>query len=384
MIALTVSAFLPVSLILLPNIVHKKLFSYFIVLTTLKPLSFIIIPYLFEPNIFVGSLSYYLSLLILYYFFIFIVYVFFLIIFKHGPNILPFIKVYNKKLAGALILMCAILFFSILVITSDGVFLIDPRQGYQHHRSGVGFVWVFYILAIGIAYYYYCISRSLTVSKFLFFIFLFYLAGSKQLVLDVFIKSYLLMLWSGKKFSKLTVVAASVGLVLLMLKLFDQFGAEASFVDRLSQYYSFMDLAKLVFDDYVSGDLEFQKGQIFLSSFWGYVPRALYPDKPFAYGSISLLEIYFPGMAATGHTPSFGMLTHVFADFGWLAPILAVLLDLDLLTKIIALVIISTNSNVPRYFRVACVCIIFIPGFGFHLPIFISLFFALIVIPKLR
>jgi hypothetical protein len=57
-------------------------------------------------------------------------------------------------------------------------------------------------------------------------------------------------------------------------------------------------------------------GEVFLSSFWAYVPRALVPEKPFVYGAILVNEIFFPGAAEQTNTPGFGGAVEQYADFG--------------------------------------------------------------------
>jgi len=44
-------------------------------------------------------------------------------------------------------------------------------------------------------------------------------------------------------------------------------------------------------------------GGTMLSTLWEYVPRALYPDKPYVYGNIVVNEYWFPGAAQEGYTP---------------------------------------------------------------------------------
>ena len=72
-------------------------------------------------------------------------------------------------------------------------------------------------------------------------------------------------------------------------------------------------------------------GQIFLTSFWSFIPRAIFPNKPFAYGKMLILEKFFPGMAETGHTPSFGLYLDNLIDFGWMGFVAPVFLNLKFL-----------------------------------------------------
>lgn len=63
-------------------------------------------------------------------------------------------------------------------------------------------------------------------------------------------------------------------------------------------------------------------GSAFVSSLWGLVPRALYPEKPYDYGVLLLHEQLFPGMAARGSTPGAAPWTLAYMDFGALGAVL--------------------------------------------------------------
>lgn len=375
-------ALLPMALAFHRKVQHKKLLVLSFLLTSLQPLATIVVPMLATPELFEGAMQNYAILIMMYYFIIFIFY-WFVIQFIPSNIENNFNQLSKRSSFAPLIFLVGIGFFSILVIHSNGIFLTNPRLGYQSYREGLGFVWVFYILSVSVLFYFLAIKREINIKKVLLFVGLMFMTGSKALILQVFIKSFLIYIWLGKKIKKWHILLGSLILVLLMLKLFDQFGASESFLVRAVRYFDFMKMASLVFEDYANGTLEHTYGSIFTSSFWSYVPRALYPDKPYAYGSVSLLEMYYPGMAATGHTPSFGILTHDFVDFWWFAPIFAVVLNLSLIIQVLSLAIVVTNANVSNRFRVGALLFVFAPGFGFHLPIIMTVFVAFILVPAL-
>lgn len=374
--------FLPLVLVFSKKIIKKKLFFVFMVFSSLQPLSTIFVPAIFSPDIFDGSLIYYLYLIAAYYFVVFFVYSTFLMIVP-SFGLYSFEITRKKSHLKKYIIIFIILFFSILVVHSNGVFLYNSRYGYQHFRAGVGFIWVFYITSVSLLFYLMCIKREINFKKILLFIFLMYLTGSKKLILDVFLKSILVFIWSNKRIKKWQIILASFLLVILMLKLFDQFGASQGFLTRVSSYFEFMRLASMVFNDYQLGGLTHTHGQIALTSFWNYIPRAMYPDKPYAYGPVMLVEMYFPGLAQTGHTPSFGMLTADFVDFSWLAPFTAVFLNLGLLAQIFTLMVVVTNSKISKRWVIGSLLFVLSPGFGFHLPILFSIILAFYVFPGL-
>lgn len=340
-----------------------------------------IVPLLFldeKPN---SATDIYLLLNIFYYCIIFFTLWFLLLI---QPNIKykwDFSFIQKRINTRVVISSLTILLFSILIIKSDWVFLLDPRKGYQYHREGVGFVWALYILGVGVLYFIYVVLRGLTVRSTLIFAFLFFLTGSKQLILEVFLKSYLLAKRSRIRIKSWQYIIGMVVLISLMLVQFDQIGASEGFLMRVKEYANFHYYASLVFDDYLNGNLNFRYGEIFASSFWGYVPRLLYPDKPYAYGATAVLEMYFPGLAATGHTPSFGPLTTEFVDFGWLAPVAGVFLNLGTIIFLVALIVTSTNNKYSKHMQIGCLAYVLIPGFGFHLPSIFTAIFAFVVLP---
>jgi hypothetical protein len=373
----------PVLLVFSKKIIRKKLYFFSVLFFLAQPISTIILPLFFNPILFDGVLINYLILMSLYYFFILVTYMFFL---KFIPISFNSLRTYSENKKGKLfylVMILSLLLFSVLVVHSDGVFLYDPRYGYQHYREGVGFVWVLYISSVAILFYFICIRSAINTKKILFFILLMFLTGSKKLILDVFLKCILVYLWSNKKIKKWQIFLGAGVLVILMLKLFDQFGASQGFLVRASTYFDFMELASLVFTDLDNGVLEHTYGSITLSSFWQYIPRSLYPDKPYAYGPVTLVEIYFPGMAETGHTPSFGMLTSEFVDFGWFASIFSIIFNLSLLVQIFSIIVVSTNANLNKRWTIGALLFILCPGFGFHLPILFTIVLAFMIVPSL-
>ncbi len=375
-------ALLPVLLVFHKKVKHKKLLFFSFLLTSLQPISTIVVPMLFTPELFDGAMFNYVVLVLMYYFVIFLFY-------WLSISFMPIdienrvIQFKKRTFLPLIVFLLGLFFFSILVIHSNGIFLTNPRLGYQSYREGFGFVWVFYILCVSVLYYLLAIKRELNVKKILFFTLLMFLTGSKKLILDVFIKSFLVYIWLGRKIKRWQIIVGSIVLIVLMLKLFGQFGASQDFLTRVATYFDFMKLARLVFEDYENGVLEHTYGRIFGSSFWSYIPRVLYPDKPYAYGSVSLLEMYYPGMAATGHTPSFGILTHDFVDFWWFAPIFAVVLNLNIMITILSLSVVVTNANLSHRWKVASLLFVFAPGFGFHLPMLVTIIVAFFIVPAL-
>jgi hypothetical protein len=57
-------------------------------------------------------------------------------------------------------------------------------------------------------------------------------------------------------------------------------------------------------------------GSATISQLWAWVPRALYPDKPYEYGLTLVHRVLFPGAAETGNTPGIVFWATAYLDFG--------------------------------------------------------------------
>jgi hypothetical protein len=60
----------------------------------------------------------------------------------------------------------------------------------------------------------------------------------------------------------------------------------------------------------------YRYGGAAVSDLWFYVPRGLFPDKPYEYGLTLIHQVLFPGMAETGNTPGILPWATAYLDFG--------------------------------------------------------------------
>jgi oligosaccharide repeat unit polymerase len=60
----------------------------------------------------------------------------------------------------------------------------------------------------------------------------------------------------------------------------------------------------------------YQYGSATLSDLWFYVPRLLFPNKPYEYGALLIHRVLFPGAAETGNTPGILGWAMAYLDFG--------------------------------------------------------------------
>jgi len=291
-------------------------------------------------------------------------------------------------------LILAICFFLVLASRS-GVFLkwfINPRDAYINNRVGNG---IFYALSIN----FFSISsffsffrksrvRSLTIS-FIFYSILMYPFGSKGLYINLFI-FYLISVWR-LDLGKLRKVAPYMGSLVLFLVLlnFNNNIGNISFT-QISAYFDYYFNAARYYDDFFSGKHVLEYGNIFLSSFWEYIPRGIYPEKPFIYGVLHIVEYYYPGGPASGNTPAFGGEVEYFADFGVLGVIFFNLFDFSLLLKSLFWIAcfrfkIFYNQQFSLI-EILILIYLFAPSFGIYAPsiLFIVLILILSILIDLR
>jgi hypothetical protein len=160
-------------------------------------------------------------------------------------------------------------------------------------------------------------------------------------------------------------------------------------MEKVFWYLSHMENARNYYEGFFQGRVPLFNGEITLSSLWGYVPRLLYPEKPYVYGVTHINEIFFPGMAALGHTPAFDGGVEYFADFGFFGfPFLAAF-DTHSLVKWLALGAWVRMSGFPsiagrKPVYVVSICVLIGPAFGAFLqPGYLAIFcFAIYVIVR--
>ena len=228
-----------------------------------------------------------------------------------------------------------ILFFIFLLLLSSHSFgfinwILNPRTGYQLHRTGAGQYWVFAISTLSVSFTLFCIyTKSLKrlFLLFLFIIFSSYMLGSKAIILDFFI-FFLIILWlrKFKYFKLMTLIGIPVVMLVMLLNFF---GGSLNSFDSLDlfTYFDYYKNSAQFFEDYYNGKIELFHGKIFISDFWNLLPRSLFPDKPYSYGITLVNEIYWPGAAEETNTPAFGGPVSYFADFGIFGVILFSLLN---------------------------------------------------------
>lgn len=284
--------------------------------------------------------------------------------------------------AGLLFLGLFLLSFVLLAQHSFGIWdwIKDPRTGYQLHREGAGqwyalcvsFLSVSIVLATT-----YARSTHLVIGLTLPYLFCAYLLGSKGALIAFAL--YLLVILTIRRYAYLKPVALVVGggaLVLVASSFASAMGGVG--IEQISRYSDYYVNAAKYYERYLNGGISLYHGEIFFSQFWALVPRSLYPDKPYVYGIIKVIEVFYPGAAEQTNTPAFATVDY-FADFGWFGVIASALFSpQNFIVAFLAAVVLPrlqafnqrnqiTHSRVLTYLYLVMIAPFFLYYFDFPL-----------------
>lgn len=234
------------------------------------------------------------------------------------------IKKNSMLLAAAGLYLLFFLCFFLVANESFGFFnwIGNPRVGYQSHRSGAGQFWIFAISFLSVALTLCCIyveKYTHLFLAFLFFIFSAYFLGSKGILLEFFL-FFFILLWLRKfqYIKKIFFIGFPLVLFLMLLNFATSGGGNLSALEikDIFSYFDHYANSATYFRAYFKDEIPLLKGEVFLTDFWGLVPRAVYPEKPYVYGITIVNEFFWPGAAENTNTPAFGGPVPYFADFG--------------------------------------------------------------------
>lgn len=226
----------------------------------------------------------------------------------------------RMRIAGMVFLGLFLVSFLLLTRHSFGLanWIVQPRTGYQFHRTGAGHWWALCVTLLSVSVVLattYARSTHQVILLAPVYLLCVYLLGSKGSII-VFALYFVVILtirrYRHLKLVTLVVVGAAAALVVSnFASAMGGFGLE-----ELSSYADHYVNAAMFYQQYLGGELPLFKGEIMVSSFWSLVPRAVYPDKPYVYGIIKVVELFYPGGAEQTSTPAFATV-ETFADFGW-------------------------------------------------------------------
>jgi hypothetical protein len=238
------------------------------------------------------------------------------------PSLMTRLSSAGLRNASTLFLSLFIAFFFLLSSNEFGFFnwILNPREGYQLHRSGQGLWFALAIYSLAVSFYIRCLSfknASGVVRAAIAYTIISYFLGSKGVMLWYF-ESTLIMLWFVG-YRKLKILAC-VGLPLIFMAMtFNLYLAlgESFEPNSVVSYFDYYVNGASYYRSFHDGDIGLFCGDIFITSFWDYIPRIVWPEKPVVYGVTIINEVFFPGHAELTHTPAFGGAVTQFADFGW-------------------------------------------------------------------
>lgn len=227
-----------------------------------------------------------------------------------------------KLLFPSLMLTALFAYAALMVSSGAGVlWLTDTRTAYQLSRSGSGQWWLMFQWLLMAAFFTLLFARpykQLSLRRLMLYTLLFamllYFSGSKAAVLSALLVGVLYMHYFVRKIRPVkAAVFASLAIVCFLAQLvfagiYGTFAeAGAYFVDYF--YFGAEFLARI-------DEVGHRFGEGWLSSLWFYVPRAVYPGKPYEYGLLLIHQTLFPGLAEEGTTPGIVVWALSYLDFG--------------------------------------------------------------------
>jgi len=222
-------------------------------------------------------------------------------------------------LAGA-----AASFFALAYLGGGGtLWFTDTREAYQNFRTGAGpfFALTQWLLTFALIYYIWTVrprALELLLVLFIFCIAVSFL-GSKNNILTLLVIGVVYYNFYVKRIRYFPFLIMMSLMIVAILGLLVVQGSYVSMLEALIYFRDYFDTTA----QFISriDEFGFRYGQGWLSSLWFYVPRGLYPDKPYEYGLTLVHEVLFPGAAAMGYTPGILTWSLAYLDFGTLGVI---------------------------------------------------------------
>ncbi len=225
---------------------------------------------------------------------------------------------YGVYLAFSLVAM--VVAFYILAARGVGLYMwiFHNRESYLSGRAGNG-IWyiLFELFMIVSAILILCIAdlhkNKKVLYSYIVIMIASYFSGSKGMMLSLailFLVNYDIF-FKRIRFGKLLVFGV-FGLLTVVLLLRHQSGMSLlQYSDYYKQFIRFLDYV-------LHSDWKYMTGQLSWEEFiWKLIPRQIYPNKPFVYGAIRLVNIFFDTESIqAGNTPSLSEFVVPFADFG--------------------------------------------------------------------
>lgn len=281
------------------------------------------------------------------------------------------------------------------IVVSNGTALSNPRMAYMELRKGFGYIWAFGIFSISLNASLKLVFYTLSLRSICSNLILPYFYASKGFILSLLLPillykgphtaKYLFLRSSFKRYVSKYPLLLSVLICLVAFGFLyrinsgfsnEQFGV----LDRLlNTYSSFSTANKALLEN--SSEFDKIKSSIYFSSFWSWIPRSIFPDKPFAYGSVTVIDYFYPGLAEAGTTPSVGLGLVEYLQFGYFGLIPNLLIDFQNILPLAFIIALTTTSKTSyNNIKLYLFCCVLIPGgLTFHIPPLASFLFSMII-----
>lgn len=284
--------------------------------------------------------------------------------------------------------------FILLSKTNGGIlnWISDPRYNYQNSREGNGIYYAFAISFLSI-FSFFSLVYSIKNRFKLFLIialncFCWFIMGSKGFVIAYLQFFILYALIFNRKILPIWILPLSfVLIIILSIKLFNLENIDFKtlnffFTEVVFSYFDQIKVSIKYFENLDIGKMNLFYGEVFTSSFWTYVPRSFYPEKPYTYGTLLVNEALFPGSAELGNTPAFVEVIYDYLDFGFFGVIINSIFNIYHITNTaVLLYFIKNNKTVNSNSHILFLGLLMIaPSFLFFFPFILKVIIYFVII----
>lgn len=219
------------------------------------------------------------------------------------------------------LLGCAAGSFAALAVVGGGGmrWLTDTREVYITHRAGAGpfFAAMHWFLVFALLYYLWARRprgiRLIVVTCL--FALAAYFSGSKNNILTMLVIGVVYYNFCVRQIPLIGYLVFMGIILSLFSRLLVIHGMQGNVIEAFGSYFLdyFHTTAQFLwrFDEF-----GYRYGSASVSELWFYVPRGLFPAKPYEYGLTLVHQVLFPGMAETGNTPGILTWATAYLDFG--------------------------------------------------------------------
>lgn len=219
-----------------------------------------------------------------------------------------------------LILFASFCSFIALMFFGGGgsLWLTNSREAYMGFRSGAGPFYAFtqWLMTFAMLYYIWCIkpqTLKLCLIVLLFFSAISFL-GSKNNMLTIVVIGMIYYNFRIKSISYKVYIAFALLTPIVFLNMLLIQGSYSSMLEGMLYFRDYFDTTAQMLSRF--DEFGFRYGQGWVSSLWFYVPRGLFPDKPYEYGFTLIHQVLYPGAAQEGGTPGLLVWSLSYLDFG--------------------------------------------------------------------